>query len=146
VNFALMAAELRRDEGTKRNRAGRHVVYTDTVGKRTVGYGRNLDDRGLSDGEAAMLLQNDITEHWAEAVQAFPWIARQDEVRQRALCNLTFNLGPTKLKTFTRTLALWEAGEYAAAAAALLDSHYARQVGRRAHRVARMIADGVSAD
>jgi lysozyme len=146
VNVALMAAELRRDEGTKRNRAGRHVVYTDTVGKRTVGYGRNLDDRGLSDGEAAMLLQNDIAEHWAALVRALPWMAREDEVRQRAGLNLAFNLGIAGLLKFDATLALWEAGERKAAAARLLGTPYAKQVGDRAKRVARMIADGVSAD
>jgi lysozyme len=146
VNFALMAAELRRDEGTKRNRAGRHVVYTDTVGKRTVGYGRNLDDRGLSDGEADVLLQNDIAEHWAELVKALPWLAREDEVRQRAALNLAFNLGVAKLLEFRQTLAAWKAGSHRAAGALLLQSRYAQQVGRRADRVARMIADGVSAD
>jgi lysozyme len=145
VNVALMAAELRRDEGTKRNRAGRHVVYTDTVGKRTVGYGRNLDDRGLSDGEAAMLLQNDIAEHWADVVRLLPWMARQDEVRQRAMLNLSF-MGPAKLLGFTKMLAAWKRGDYETAAAELLDSRYAAQVGDRAKRVARMIADGVSAD
>jgi lysozyme len=146
VNFALMAAELRRDEGTQRNRAGRHVVYTDTVGKRTVGYGRNLDDRGLSDGEADYLLQNDIAEHWAELVKALPWLAREDEVRQRAALNLAFNLGVAKLLEFRQALAAWKAGSHRAAGALLLQSRYAQQVGRRADRVARMIADGVSAD
>jgi lysozyme len=148
VNFALMAAELRRDEGE------RLFVYDDAtghplragmtlVGNPTIGAGRNLAGRGISRGELDAMLHRDIAEHWAEAVRAFPWIARHDEVRQRAMCNLVFNLGPERLKEFAQTLALWERGDYKAAAKELLDSRYATQVGPRAKRVAHMLAHGV---
>ena len=38
----------------------RSHIYTDTVGKLTIGVGRNLTDRGLSDDEIDYLLANDI--------------------------------------------------------------------------------------
>jgi lysozyme len=150
VNFALMAAELRRDEGE------RLFVYDDAtgqplragmtlVGHPTIGAGRNLAGRGISRGELDAMLHRDIAEHWAEVVRLLPWMARQDEVRQRAMLNLSF-MGPAKLLGFTKMLAAWQRGDYATAAAELLDSRYAAQVGDRAKRVARMIADGVSAD
>jgi lysozyme len=46
--------QLRRDEGVRLH------PYTDTVGKLTIGVGRNLADMGISDAEATVLLQNDI--------------------------------------------------------------------------------------
>jgi lysozyme len=151
VNFALMAAELRRDEGE------RLFVYDDAtgqplragmtlVGHPTIGAGRNLAGRGISRGELDAMLHRDIAEHWAALVRALPWMAREDEVRQRAGLNLAFNLGIAGLLKFDTTLALWESGERKAAAARLLGTPYAKQVGDRAKRVARMIADGVSAD
>jgi lysozyme len=151
VNVALMAAELRRDEGE------RLFVYDDAtgqplragmtlVGNPTIGSGRNLAGRGISRGELDAMLHRDIAEHWAELVKALPWLAREDEVRQRAALNLAFNLGVAKLLEFRQTLAAWKAGSHRAAGALLLQSRYAQQVGRRADRVARMIADGVSAD
>jgi lysozyme len=45
---------LKRDEGL------RLKPYQDTVGKWTIGYGRNLDDRGISKYEAEAMLRNDV--------------------------------------------------------------------------------------
>ena len=38
----------------------RLTPYRDTVGKLTIGVGRNLDDVGITDAEARFLLENDI--------------------------------------------------------------------------------------
>ena len=43
-----------RDEGV------RLKPYRDSVGKLTIGVGRNLDDKGLTRAEAEALLDNDI--------------------------------------------------------------------------------------
>ena len=54
LNLLLLHDELVRDEGV------RLKPYRDTVGKLTIGTGRNLDDMGISEVENAMLLDNDI--------------------------------------------------------------------------------------
>ena len=46
--------QLRLHEGVE------HKPYVDTVGKTTIGVGRNLDDVGLTDDEIDYLLDNDI--------------------------------------------------------------------------------------
>ncbi|WP_232034153.1 glycoside hydrolase family protein [Mycoavidus cysteinexigens] len=46
--------EFKRDEGE------RFKPYFDTVGKITIGVGRNLTDGSVSQGECELLLQNDI--------------------------------------------------------------------------------------
>jgi lysozyme len=140
-----LLADLRRDEGTVRNSRGRHLAYVDTVGKLTVGFGRNLTDRGLSDAEAELLLRNDVADHWVELVKALPWVVRLDPVRQRVLANMAFNLGVPKLLKFHRTLDLVKRGAFEAAAVAMLQSRWAEQVGARADRLAVMMRDGVSA-
>ena len=38
----------------------RALPYRDSLGKLTIGVGRNLSDRGLSEGEIDLLLANDI--------------------------------------------------------------------------------------
>ena len=45
----------------KRHEGLRLKPYQDTIGKLTIGYGRNLDDRGISKEEAEYLLRNDIS-------------------------------------------------------------------------------------
>lgn len=117
--------------------------YTDTVGKLTIGIGRNLTDKGISRAEAETLLASDIDECVADLTSAFPWFVRLDEVRQRVLLDMRFNLGPTGYRSFTRTLALVEQGDYVSAADQMLKSKWAKQVGRRARTLAQMMRTGV---
>jgi lysozyme len=116
--------------------------YTDTVGKITIGVGRNLSDKGISDAEAQMLLANDIDE-CVDDLATFAWLKTLNPVRQRVLLDMRFNLGPNRLREFKRTLALIEAGEFTKAAEAMLASKWATQVGRRATTLSRMMATGV---
>lgn len=132
----ILAAELERDEDR------RQFPYTDTVGKLTVGIGRNLTDRGLSDDEIDYLLQNDIALVLDEMARAFPWAKRMEPVRQRVLANMIFNMGLPVLRGFVQTLAAMQRGDYEAAATAMRRSKWARQVGARAERLARMMETG----
>lgn len=116
--------------------------YRDTVGKLTIGVGRNLDDRGLTRDESAMLLGNDIKAVETDLIRALPWVAQLDDVRQRVLLDMAFNLGVPGLLGFKRTLATIQAGDYEKAAAMMLDSKWAGQVGQRAERLSRMMFSG----
>jgi lysozyme len=129
--------QLHRDEGL------RLMPYTDTVGKLTIGVGRNLTDRGISDDEAQYLLDNDIAICIGELRSAYPWFDRLDEARQGVLVNMCFNLGMPKLAKFGTTLGLVRTGKYPQAAVAMLQSKWAQQVGNRAVRLAEQMRDGV---
>ena len=137
VDRAAMTRQLRLHEGE------RLKPYRCTAGKLTIGIGRNLDDRGITREEAAMLLANDIAAEERELLRALPWVATLDEVRQRVLLDMSFNMGLVGLLGFKRTLATIQAGEYQAAATMMLDSKWAKQVGQRAERLSRMMATGM---
>jgi lysozyme len=132
----VLTAELIRDEGV------RLKPYRDTVGKLTIGVGRNLDDVGITLAEAMVLLGHDIT--WAvhELETALPWFKDLDPVRQRVLCNMCFNLGLARLLGFRNTLAAVARGDYTQAAIEMMDSKWATQVGDRAKRLAKMMEQG----
>lgn len=118
--------------------------YKCTSGKTTIGCGRNLDDRGITRAEAMTMLQNDIDECAADCVLIVGesvWDKLSD-ARQRVLVDMRFNLGPKGLRTFARTLAAISQGRYADAAQYMLESKWARQVGRRATRLSKMMRDG----
>lgn len=136
LDLAKLEADLIRDEGL------RLKPYKDTVGKITVGVGRNLTDRGISRQEASYLLQNDITEHVEGLFRALPWLATKAEPVQRALANMAFNLGVEGLLKFGVTLELIRKGDYEQAAKRILATKYAQQVGDRAKRVAELIRNG----
>ncbi len=133
----LLVEELKRDEGWK------NKPYVDSVGKVTIGCGRNLTDSGVSDGEIDTLLQNDISEAALQLHLRLPWWETLDDVRQRVMLNLAFNMGISGLLTFKNTLAAIERGDYATAANGLRASLWAKQVGARAERLATAMETGV---
>lgn len=120
----------------------RKRIYRDSAGKMSGGVGRNLDDVGLSDDEIDLMLRNDIARAEAALDDRHSWWRRLDPVRQKVLADMMFNLGPGKLAEFTNTLGEIARGEYASAAARMLKSKWAKQVGARAKRLAEMMRTG----
>lgn len=163
--------ELGRDEGEKLR------WYLCTAGKRTIGIGRNLDDvgisaaetrqlgitlasvlsRGITRDQSRALFANDVARCEADLDRRLPWWRRLDDVRQRVLLNMCFNLGigtspnPAKrikgsgLLQFVNTLAMIERGDFAGAARGMVNSLWHKQVGDRALRLETMMATGKDA-
>lgn len=136
MDIAELKAQLRRDEGE------RFKPYQDTVGKTTIGVGRNLSDMGISSVESDFLLTNDIQRVQAELNLNLSWWITLSDRRQLVLANMCFNMGISSLLGFRNMLSECRAGNYAAAAAEMLDSKWAKQVGDRAERLARIMEDG----
>ena len=116
--------------------------YKCTSDKLTIGIGRNLEDVGISEKEAEMLLQNDVQQVTAQLKEKFPWVLQLDEVRFAALINFTFNVGIGTASKFVNAMALLKAGNYGTAADEFLDSRWAKQVGQRAIEVTEQIRTG----
>ena len=114
--------------------------YVDTVGKVTIGVGRNLTDVGLSLPEIGNLLADDI-ERARRLVQRFPWFNDLDMVRTKVLVDMAFNLGG-RLLGFKLFLAAVGRGDYTVASTEMLNSAWARQVPTRAARLATMMRTG----
>ncbi len=127
---------LTRDEGL------RLKPYVDTVGKVTIGVGRNLTDVGISEAEALVLLRNDIARATTDAL-TFPWFGSLDPARKAVVVSMIFNMGLPRFRGFANTIRSIEAGDYHDAAKRMLQSLWARQVGKRAERLAATMRTGV---
>lgn len=136
MDVTAIKCDLRRDEGL------RLKPYRDSVGKLTIGVGRNLDDAGITEAEADVLLDGDVARAIADLDRTLPWWRGLSEVRRRALLNMAFNLGLPRLRGFEGMLADLERGDFVGAAREAIDSRWARQVGARAQRIAAMLAEG----
>ncbi len=128
--------QLKRHEGLKLK------PYKCTADKLTIGVGRNLEDVGISEEEAEMLLQNDINRATKQILAEFPWTRELDEVRFSALINFTFNVGIGTVGKFVNAMALLRDGSYDMAADEFLNSRWAKQVGQRAIDVTDQIRTG----
>lgn len=138
-NTLLLIKELERDEGRV------NYAYQDSLGYWTIGIGRLIDRRkggGISNEEADYLKRNDISKVYRQLDESLPWWRDLDPVRQRALANMTFQLGIGGLLKFKASLALIKARNWTQAAINLKQSLWARQTPNRANRVIEMIRTG----
>tara|TARA_R100001377_G_scaffold45206_2_gene25862 strand:+ start:1231 stop:1644 length:414 start_codon:yes stop_codon:yes gene_type:complete len=120
----------------------RSNVYTCSGGKKTVGYGRNLQDIGISEEEAEMLLKNDIYEATNQLLNAFPFMATFSDVRISAMINFTFNVGIGTVRKFSNTIEYLKNEDWEAAADEMMDSKWAEQVGDRSIQITEQIRTG----
>ena len=138
-------------------------VYKDTLGIDTIGIGRNLEDRGISqeelddldipnmdviyeygitEADAVYLAQNDVQIVEDELLRAHPCVDRLDSVRQLILMDMAFNMGVPRLCKFQK---MWNAiheEKYDVAAKEMLDSKWANQVKSRATKLANAMHNG----
>jgi lysozyme len=136
MNWTRLKADIKRHEGV------RLKPYTDTVGKVTIGVGRNLTDVGISESEAETMLANDL-ERAVKAARAVVYsYEKLGEVRQEALVNMAFNLGRQGLAGFRKAIMALGEEDFARASDEFLDSKWASQVGPRAQELAQRIRTG----
>ncbi len=132
----------------------RLVAYDDATGKSigpgstleghpTIGIGRALDVRGISDDEAEALFAADVAETSTALSRELAWVLELDPVRRAVLVDMAFNLGLRGVLSFRRALAALKAGDCETCAVEMLDSRWAEQVGRRATRDAWIMRAGV---
>lgn len=137
-------SELR--EMIKRHEGFRLELYKCSAGKLTIGYGRNLTDVGITEGEAEQLLSNDIVNAQIDFCRIFDFsvakIGPIPSAAYDALVDMMFNLGFSRFMKFKKMIAAIEAENWSLAADEMLDSKWAKQVGSRAIELAEMVRSG----
>lgn len=132
-------------------------VYTCPAGYKTIGIGRNLETNPLTAKEkevvkdlnkitveqAIYLLKNDVKRCTKDLINNVSFFYQLDDERQYALLDMCFNMGIKRLLGFKRMLNAMLIGDYRGAAKECLMSKYAKDVGKRAQRIARLIETGV---
>jgi lysozyme len=113
--------------------------YLCPAGKTTIGVGRNLDDVGITEAEAMTLLDDDVARVTAQLAKALPWL--QGNNVQRAVGNMTFQMGLGGVLKFKKMLAALQVKDYTTARSEALNSAWARQTPQRAKRVTDLMKD-----
>lgn len=156
TDFREIAARMIADgEGTVK-RGGRHVVYDDATGQPlkqgdtikghpTIGHGRNVAGKGISEDEARMMLLEDVRDA-EDIARGFlgqvPWQALGD-VRRAVLIDMAHNLGADGLYAFTKLRKAIHGLDFDAAASEIASSRYFEQVGGRGVRNREAMRTGV---
>lgn len=77
--------------------------YKCPAGKLTIGYGRNLEDNGISINEAIIMLENDLLNIKLELEDKLSVFNKLDNIRQNVLIEMAYNMGVPKLLRFKNT-------------------------------------------
>ena len=146
MDRAKLETELARDEGCI------FEVYEDHLGYATCGVGHLIiegdPEYGAPIGTKVTpervnhYLSQDIDIAYKEVSETYSFFHDLDDVRQRVIVNMAFNLGSPRLALFKKFLAAVESKNFDEASLEMLDSKWATQVGDRAVRLSNMMRDG----
>jgi lysozyme len=121
--------------------------YHCPAGKLTIGVGRNLEDKGITEKEAIMLLENDIQDCLADSKEIFKDENKDEkggfdslpEPVQMVLVDMRFNLGYEGFRKFKKMIKAVKQQAFYSAAREMRDSLWYHQVGKRAEHLTEMM-------
>jgi lysozyme len=125
-------------ESIKRHEGFMAFAYQCPANKTSIGFGRNIQEKGITLGEAEHLLENDIAECVQDLSTRSYW-GTLSSTQQAGLIDLRFNLGAKGYSSFKQMEIALDMGDYTEAAYQILHSKYHDQVGKRAEDVAKMV-------
>lgn len=138
--FQLAKRGLEIHEGRK------HKVYFCPTGKLTIGVGRNLEDKGVSDAEIDAMLRNDIKQCIETLSNRLVFWDRLTRNRQYVLVDMLFNMGPSLFRKWPKFFAALQADDWRTASREMLrnsagdgPSEYLTEVGDRAERLSEIM-------
>lgn len=126
----------------KRHEGFRSKPYVCPAGKLSIGYGRNIQDNGITKDEADYLFRNDLSKTLVEVSRHFPWFQHLDPVRQDVVVSMVYNMGLPKFLEFKKTIQSIQKRDFENAAKEMLLSAWAIQVKDRAIELFEMMKDG----
>ena len=120
ISYELLKQELIIDEGELPypydDKTGKRINALPTGGKITIGIGRNLFAKPLSQAVIDLMLREDINEALNICLSLFPEFEDFSQKRKHALINMAFNLGFEGLRNFKKMKAAINSGDWHTAA------------------------------
>ena len=128
---------------TKNFEGFRPFPYRCPAGYLTIGYGRNLEKRGISREEAEFMFQNDYN----NAIKDLKILAMENKIDLTnvpqdvlfALTDMMFNMGYDRLSKFKKLLYELKRGHYEGVAKEMKDSLWYIQVGDRSKKLVEIV-------
>lgn len=126
----------------ERHEGKRLKPYRCTAGYLTIGVGRNLDAKGITEEECDMMLIHDLKEAQKQA-ESLDYFHSLSDIRKCVIVNMVFNMGLYGVTRFRNMAQAIRLKDYSLAAEEMLDSKWARQVGDRAQELAFQMKYGL---
>jgi GH24 family phage-related lysozyme (muramidase) len=111
----------------------------------TFGYGCRAPHEGatITEEKASILLSDEVLESMKDFMDLYSDCQESiNDVRAEALCNMTFNLGKTKMLKFRKMNAAIRHNDWIEAAYQAQESAWYGQVGKRSQRIVKELSTG----
>ena len=115
--------------------------YDDIKGLLTIGYGRNLDDRGIVLNEAEIMLDNDIDRAIVDLLDIFPNFFSLPINLRIVLVSMMFNLGKFRFLTFRKFIEAVKKGDKKMMVYEFLHSKRAKELKNRAIKEQKLLME-----
>jgi lysozyme len=135
MDIERIKERLRRFEGYRK------YPYRCPAGYLTIGYGRNLEVKGISIDEAEMLLNNDVNETIELLLNGLEFFTMLPEQAQEVLVDMTFNMGFGGVLKFKKFLEALKNKDWEKAAQEMENSLWYKQTGNRARELVKIIRE-----
>jgi lysozyme len=113
--------------------------YKDINGNLTIGYGRNLYDRGITEEEAEILLFTDLAMAEYDLRDIFSDYEFYPIEVKTVLTSMIFNLGKKRFLTFKKFIKAIQENDYKKAIIELFNSRRAKQLPKRTELEAQFL-------
>jgi len=143
MNITQLREQLKIDEGVK------YEIYKDHLGYDTFGIGHLVVKEDaefgqpvgtkVSEDRVNEVFEKDVQKMIKEAKILFPNFDSLPEEAQQVIVNMTFNMGRPRLSNFKKFIAYINESKWEEASKEMLNSAWAKQVGKRAQRLSDRI-------
>ena len=118
----------------------RKHMYLCTKGKRTIGYGFNID-AGMPEDEAHMLMRMRLQKINAEYEKRYPWYKTFPEKKKYILLDMGYQMGVDGVDGFTNFIKACSENDWTKAAVEMLDSKWAKKdTPKRAKQLSELMS------
>ena len=129
-------------EGEVRLSNGCHKLYKCPSDKWTIGYGYNIEDNGLPENIAQILLKRMLGDSVLILESNINCWQNLDTVRKSVLVDMCFNMGWPTLSHFKNMIEAVNVGDYKKASKEMINSKWYRQTGNRSKLLVKSMESG----
>ncbi|QDP50676.1 MAG: putative endolysin [Prokaryotic dsDNA virus sp.] len=126
-------------ESIKENEGYVGIVYKDSLGIDTIGYGFAIKDLELDRDICDLILERKIQELEDRVKLKFGWYPFMPKVIQDVVMEMCYQLGVTGFSKFVKTITYLKDKDFKNASIEMLDSKWAKQTPNRAKKMSKIV-------
>ena len=115
------------------------IVYKDSLGIDTIGYGFAIKDLELDEDICEIILERKIIELIDRINIKFPWYKYMPQEIKNIIIEMCYQLGVTGFSKFKKTIAYLQNKQWNDASVEMLDSRWAKQTPNRAKEMSERV-------